>query len=363
MGHTVHVFEFLDQPPALAPVAVVFGDEPFLKQLALKQLRTMALPDDDSLAAQYDGTSAAWRDVADELATVSLFHPAGLQLVVVRDADDFVQTNRGRLEDYAAHPQKRSLLVLDVTKWASNTRLYKLVDKHGLQVECRAPTISRGAHKVVDQARIISWLVQWAERQHAAHLAKNAAALLIDMLGPEFGLLDQEIGRLVLYAGAHNRITEKLVREAGGGWRAKTAWEVIDAALSGNGPEALRQLDRLLQSGEQPPALFGPISWSLRRFAAATRVFQRAERHGKRLPLADALKQAGVSQWPADALSRAERHLKQLGRARAAQMHRWLLETDLALKGSHSSPEMARLALEHLLLRMDQHLAPHRAGA
>jgi DNA polymerase-3 subunit delta len=363
MGQTVHVFDFLDQPPTLSPVDVVFGDEPFLKQLALKRIRRIALPEDESLAAHFDGTTADWRDVSDELSTVSLFNPAGLRLAVVQDADVFVQTNRDRLEEYVEHPQKRGVLVLDVTKWASNTRLYKLVDKHGLQVECRAPTVPGGKQKVIDHSRIVSWVVQWAETHHAAQLAKNAAVVLLELIGPEFGLLDQEIGKLALYAGPTGKITENLVREVGGGWRAKTAWEVIDAALSGDGAEALRQLDRLLQSGEPPQALFGPISWSLRRFAAATRIYQRAERHGQRMRVPEALEQAGFFTWQRDAMQSAERQLKQLGRERAVHLNRWLLETDLALKGSHSSPDMARLALEHLLLRMDQHLAPHRSGA
>ncbi len=360
MAQTLYVLDFLDQPPAPAPVVAVFGDEPFLKQLAIRQIRRMAVPEDENLVAQFDGTTVAWREVSDELSTVSLFDPTGVRLVIVQDADDFVQQNRERLEAYVERPHRRGVLVLDVTKWASNTRLYKLVDRLGMQVECRVPTKGTGRQKEVDHARITSWLVEWARTRHGAHLAKNAAALMLQILGPEFGLLDQEVGRLVLYAGSSGKITEKLVREAGGGWRAKTAWEVIEAALSGDAPEALRQLDRLLQAGEQPQALFGPISWSLRRFAAATRIYQRAERRGQRTSLPDALAQAGFFTWQSGAIQTAERQLKQLGRQRAAQLYRWLLETDLALKGSHSSPEMARLTLEHLVLRMDQHLAPPR---
>ncbi len=133
---------------------------------------------------------------------------------------------------------------------------------------------------------------------------------------------------------------------------------MIDAALSGDSAEALQQLDRLLLSGEHPNALFGPISWSLRRFAAATRIFQRAERQGQRMRLPAALEQAGFFTWQQEAMRKAEQQLKQLGRHRAGQLNQWLLETDLALKGSHSSPDMARLALEHLILRLDKHLAP-----
>jgi len=35
-------------------------------------------------------------------------------------------------------------------------------------------------------------------------------------------------------------------------------------------------------------------------------------------------------------------------------LHRWLLETDLALKSSHSSPDRARYALEFLFMRMNR---------
>lgn len=363
MGQTLHVFDFLKQPPSPAPVEVLFGDEPFLKQLAVRRIQQQVWPDDEPLVARFDGTSVVWRDVHDELSTVSLFNPAGLRMAVVQDADDFVQKHRDRLEEYVEHPEKRSVLVLDVTKWASNTRLYKLVDKRALQIECRAPQIEQGRQKVVDQARLIEWLVAWAENQHAVHLAKNAAALLVEIIGPEFGLLDQEIAKLALYTGTHGKVTEKLVREVGGGWRAKTAWEVIDAALAGNSAEAFIQLDRLLQSGEVVPAIFGPVSWSLRRFAAATRIVQRAERRGRPVSLPAALEQAGFFKWPAQAMQTAERQIKQLGRERGAQLHRWLLETDLALKGSHSSPELSRLALEHLILRLDQGLSPRRGSA
>ena len=357
MGHTLHVFDYLDKPDLSAPVEVVFGDEPFLKQLALVQLRSAAIPDDDTPYTQFDGPTVSWRDVFDELCTISLFNPSGLRVAIVRDADDFVQQHRTRLEGYVEEPERRSVLILEVSKWAANTRLYKLVDKLGVQVECRAPQLSRGKQKVIDSKRMLDWVVGWAKRRHEVELQKNAAALLLELVGPEFGLLDQEMAKLALHADKHQKVSEKLVRNVAGGWRTKTTWELIDAAVSGDGAEAMQQLHRLLQSGEHPQALFGPLSWSLRRFAAATRLYQRAERRRQRMSLPDALEQAGFLKWQRETLQKAQQQLKQLGRDRASQLYRWLLETDLALKGSHSSPEMARLALEHLIMRMDARLA------
>jgi DNA polymerase-3 subunit delta len=60
-------------------------------------------------------------------------------------------------------------------------------------------------------------------------------------------------------------------------------------------------------------------------------------------------------------MERAERQLRQLGRERAARLYRWLLEADLALKGSHSAPHRARLVLEKLLVRMAKHFSPAAA--
>ena len=53
-------------------------------------------------------------------------------------------------------------------------------------------------------------------------------------------------------------------------------------------------------------------------------------------------------------MDKAERQIKQLGRHRAVALYRWLLETDLALKGTHSAPHRARFALEKLILRLSQ---------
>jgi len=363
MSHTIHAFDYLRAPDKHTPaaVSVMFGDEAFLKQLVTRQLRTNVLEDDDAPFATFAGDNVEWRDVADELSTVALFGGGGRRLAIVEDADDFVRDNRARLEDYVEKPRSNSVLVLEVTNWQSNTRLYKAVDQSGLQIECRAPQKAVGKRKVLDEGRLIKWLSSWASQRHDAKLLPVAGELLLELVGPEFGLLDQELAKLALFAERGGEITPEMVRDVVGGWRTQTIWELLDAACDGDTADALGQLDRLLQSGEHPVALFGQISWALRRFAAATRIYQHAERVGRKPSVRQALEQAGFRKWPKEAMERAERQLRQLGRERAARMHRWLLETDLALKGSHSAPHRARLALEKLLVRMAKHLSPAAA--
>ncbi len=352
MPNTIHAFDFLAKPPeAIPPVVVLFGNESFLKRLATSSLRRAIVGDDDAPFATLEGATAQWRDVIDELSTMSLFG-GERRLVILEAADKFVTNERGRLETYVEKPRPSGVLILEVDSWASNTKLYKAVDKIGLQIECRAPEKTVGKRKVPDEARLCKWLVAWSQQQHDAKLEAIAAEQLLELVGPEFGLLDQELAKLALFAGPGGKIDVQMVRDVVGGWRTQTIWELIDAAADGDAGEALKQLDRLLQAGEHPVALFGQISWSLRRFAAATRIYQDAERTKQRIPLREALIQAGIPHWNKKGLERAESQLKQLSRGRAGRIYQWLLETDLALKGSHSNPHRARFALEQLFLRM-----------
>jgi DNA polymerase-3 subunit delta len=362
MANTLHAFDFLAKPLAEIPaVVVLFGSEAFLKRLTAQHLRAAVLNDDDSPFSTFDGNSVEWRDIADELSTMSLFG-GGRRLAIVEQADSFVSKERSRLEDYAAKPKSNGVLILQVDSWAANTRLYKAIDKTGLQVDCRPPEKTSGKRKTLDESKLCKWLVDWTDQQHRAKLEATAADMLVEIIGPELGLLDQELSKLALFAGEAGKIDVQMVRDVVGGWKTNTIWELVDAAADGDSGEALRQLDRLLQAGEHPVALFGQIAWSLRRFAAATRIYQEAERGRRRLPLRDALIQAGIAHWNRKGLERAESQLKQLGRDRAGKLYQWLLETDLALKGSHSNPHRARFALEQLFLRMAKGLGKRKSS-
>ncbi len=210
----------------------------------------------------------------------------------------------------------------------------------------------------MDEGRLRKWIGQWAQRQHNIQLARGADEELLDLVGPELGLLDQELAKLALYTKENEKVSIEMVRNVVGGWRTKTTWELLDAALDGNAAEAISQLGRLLQAGEAPQAIFGAMAWSLRRFAAAAAAITEAEHVGRKISLSIALEQAGFKKWPQGALQKAERQLRQIGRERANQLYRRLLDLDLAMKGTHSPPERARWALEQLVLWLSKEANP-----
>jgi DNA polymerase III subunit delta len=366
VSHTTHAFDFLHSPATERPPNVVaaFGDDAFLKRLVLKELQQRVLGEDsDTPVASFDCAERApdWRDVADELATASLFGHGKPRLVILERADSFVSANRARLEDYVAKPAASGVLILDVDEWAANTRLYKALDQSGLQIDCRPPQ-KKGKSKDTDEGAIVRWIGTWAKSQHGLALAPDAAQHLLELTGPIFGLIDQNLAKLALLVPSGEKVSGEQVQEIVGGWRGKTIWDLVDAAVGGDAADALAQLDRLLHAGEHPLAIVGSLAWSLRRYAAATRMFQQAERTGRKLPLREALTQAGFRDWPLGSLAAAEKRLIQLGRKRGGRLYRWLLELDLALKGSHSADDRARWALEELILKMAK-LPAQSAGA
>jgi len=341
----LHAVDYLAKPEKHPPppVCVVFGDEPFLRRQSVLSLRAAVLGggDADFSYATFEGGKALWRDVLEELTTVAMFG-GGKRMVVVDEADDFVSRFRTQLEDYVAGPAAGGVLVLELRSFPANTRLYKAVAAEGLLIDGNCPSAGR----------LTRWLSTWAEQTHRIRLTQAAAGMLVEMVGPEMGLLDQELAKLALTGepgaqSAARKITPDVVARSVGGWRAKTAWEMIDAALAGNVREAMLQLDRLLAAGESPIGVLGQISASLRRLAAATRLVLQAESAGWRVALRGALEQAGIRPF---VLKKAEQQLCRLGRERGKQLYRWLLRADLDLKGASAVPP--RLILERLIVRL-----------
>ncbi|MDZ4819972.1 MAG: DNA polymerase III subunit delta [Planctomycetota bacterium] len=339
-----------DKHPAAA-VCVVYGDEPFLKRMVLDQLRTQIAPDDDadfSFSVKSGELIEQPREIFDELRTVALF--GGRRVVLIEGADKLVTDFRSKFEDYVDRPSSSGLLILEVKTWPATTRLYKAVDKTGLQIECKTPSISE----------LSKWIRTRCKKEHGVEFEPAALDRLLDIIGPDMGRLDSETAKLapLVFASAEKtggtaksggKITPELVDQHVGGWQTVKAWAMIDLALEGKTAAALKEFDRLVLSGEEPIALLAMTAGSMRKLAAATRWIEDAEASGRSLGLRQALELAGIPKWP-DAIQRAERQLMHLGRHRAGPLFRRVLEADLSLKGSHSAKNRTRLVMEELIL-------------
>lgn len=348
---TQHAFDVLANAKLPAPgMAVLFGDDRFLQLEVLHHLEQLWIGSDEAefAVSRLDGESAAWRDVSDCMATGSLFSSGGRRIVVVDSAADFVKDHRSSLEEMAQSSASGNTLVLLVDSWPANTRLFKLVEKSGLAVDCGPPTSARGKSKQIDEGRIVDWLIARAKDQYQLKLSKPAARQIVELAPCNFGLYDQQLAKLSCCGVDGQSITPEQIAQWLGGWKVNTVWQMVDAAADGEGQTALALLDQLLRAGEHPLALFGQISWSLRRYGEAVELLERRQREGQTAKLQDCLAPAGFRPWGGE-LQQAEARLKRMGRRRAQRMHRMLLKTDLALKGSHSHESRGRFVLERLI--------------
>lgn len=391
MAETIHVFDFLKRSSFAVPpgMAVIFGSERFLQKLAIRHLVACVTADSDPdyAATYFDSDNLSWPDVHDELATRSLFGGEAPKVVVIDHADKFVKEHRERLESYLNPPKVKAkakakaksksktgqdsktgtapgddidekspsqpvfqgLLVLIVDAWLSTTRLYKEVEKSGLQIKCDAPLQGRSKNR--DDKQVGQWLIERAKDNYQISLSTAGAQLVIDLTDGEFGRMDQELQKLTLYQEPDGKLPLETIKQAVGGWKTRTTWEAIDAAAEGDTARALELLDQLLRGGEHPLALFGQISSSLRKYSTATEIVYRQLRNGDRPNVAAALKEAGFPFW-GNELPLNENRLKRIGSKRASQISQWLLEADLALKRTHSKEELGRMVLENLFVRL-----------
>ena len=319
--------------PKLEPMYVVHGDEAFLKRLVLRAIRATALGEDgdESAFSVHSGDKAAFSEVWDELESAPFF--AAKRVIQVDGADPFVSKNRAVLErkvEADALP-RTGVLLFDVKSWPATTRLAKMMNADRVIV-CKAPA----AYKMP------SWCVEWATNRHQKQLPQQAAQLLVDLVGPDMGLLDQELIKLATYVGDRARITTEDVDKLVGNNREENTWQIFDLIGQGQVGPALRVVQRLLEQGEEPMRLIGAFASQLRKVAQAARLVT-----ANKMSIPMALTNAGVVPF---GMKTAEAQLRHFGRKRAAKLFDNLLGLQLDIRGN--SPLPSSMLLERFVIQL-----------
>ena len=314
------------------PVYVLVGDEPFLKRHILTVLRHRLLGAEDNPFgwSAFTGDKATWAAVHGDLATLPFL--GSCRVVAVDAADPFVTGARDKLETYFAAPAATGVLILDVKSWPATTRLAKMLPETATLV-CKSLTMQR----------LPAWCLQWCKSQHNKTLSAGAAKLLVDLVGADMGLLDQELNKLAVYAGEAKQIDTGDVDKLVGNNREEDVWRIFDLIGAGEMAEALKVLDRLLTQGEDPLRLLGAFSMKLRGMAQTYRLTTIGQ------SLSQAMDAAGMPAYPSIRQS-AERQMRHLGGRRLNRIYDWLLETNQGMKGGSQLPP--RTLMERLVIQL-----------
>lgn len=326
--------QFLDKSAKAKrqPVYALLGDEDFLKRRCRDAIISLTLGDaDPSFAVStYAGEGLDFSTVRNDLDTLPFLAPA--RVVVVEQADPFVTEHRPALEAYVQKPSKIGVLVLDVKSFPETTKLAKALPD-AAKLVCKAPP----PYKVAD------WAAGWSAAHHGKPLSADAAALLVELVGPQMGLLDQELEKLAASIGAKPRIDAEDVDALVGRSREANVFQILAKVGDGQPGAALKLLGEVLDEGQHPLMVLGALGSQLRKLATVGRLLNQG------LPPGEAMNAAGVGKWP-KAREEADRLLRHLGRGRLAQLPDWLVEIDLGLKGGNPLPP--RLQLERLIVKL-----------
>lgn len=261
----VYQFKTLMNKDKTFPVYVFFGDEEFFIHEALSAVKVNLLKGSDPCMAlvEFGGDEISGNVIFDELRTLPFFS-SKYKLVIIEEADDFVDKNRETLEKYLLAPASHANLVLVCDKWDKRTKLATLVDKVGVSIECK---------KLKDHL-LPNW-VHTHTKLYKKDITAKAAQRLVDDAGNNLAILDKHLEKLSIYLGEKVTIDEMDVDALVGVDRNRTVFELTDAVAQRNVTLALKILTQMLAHGEDSVRIISLLAWQTKRLWRAKQMLQQ----------------------------------------------------------------------------------------
>ncbi|UJS17448.1 MAG: DNA polymerase III subunit delta [Candidatus Jettenia sp.] len=253
------------------PIYVVFGDEEFFIRETLSSLKAHLLKDTDPTISlvEFKGDEVAGGIIFDELRTMPFFASRN-KVVIVEEADSFVEKNKQVLERYVQAPASHSQLILVCDKWDKRIKLATLVDKAGILVECK---------KLKDH-QLPNWIIT-RTKQYKKTVTTKAAQMVAENVGNNLAILDKHIEKLSIYLGDRTAIDEKDVEALVGIDRNRTIFELTDAVAQRNVTLALKTLSQMLIHGEDSVKIISLLAWQMKRLWRAKQMLNKGENESK----------------------------------------------------------------------------------
>ncbi|MHC4735310.1 MAG: DNA polymerase III subunit delta, partial [Planctomycetota bacterium] len=125
-------------------------------------------------------------------------------------------------------------------------------------------------------------LMQYTSDAHSKRLSKDAAELLVELVGDDLVRLYSEIDKLVLFADSEKTITTGYVEKLIGHNRIFGAFEVIDKCLAGNAGAAVERLRNMFASDRSTEfKVVGAFAFHFRRMFNAKVLLEKGVRQAE----------------------------------------------------------------------------------
>jgi len=242
--------------PNIFPIYIVEGEDKGLVDIEVEKIIEQLLePAQMELGLlKLRGDEAVLSDCLDELRTLPFL--ANRRVVVIKDAEDFISGNRELLEDYFDNPSPTGVLILTIKKLDTRTNLAKKLDKCGKLVTAEKTT----------RWTLPTLLIKYAEQSHNKKLDRQAAQMIVEIAGEDYGFLCREVDKLAAFADARKEIKSEDVQTLTGHNRLFNAFEIFDKALAGNIAAAMAKFREMLEKDKNfEYMVVGAFNFQVRR--------------------------------------------------------------------------------------------------
>lgn len=262
------------------------------------------------------------------------------QVVILRAAEALERMSEEKREaetqnlgDYLADPAPFTVLILETKELDQRTKFAKMLLEKMLVVAAELPEDPE------ERARTAAMLARQMARNWDSAIEEDAADELADLCNWDLGAMQNEIEKLVTYAGAGRPIRRADVEALVVSERKYSVWELADVLATRQRARAFTFLANVLQQGEPAPALIGAMAWMCRKLIEAqqlsphTSSYQAAARLGMRVATAEM----------------ALRHAKKIPRRQLVEGLRALYDADSSLKSGSTND---RAVLEFVVAQL-----------
>jgi len=311
----------------LAPLYLLFGDEPYLVERGVKKLLERAVDPgfrDFNLNVFY-GNECKGDEVFGAAQTLPMF--ADRRVVLVKKGGELSAGAMEILLSYLQDPSPGTCLILQAEKVDGRKKFFAEFKKRGEVVEFKRPYENQLGPYVRDEVRAAGKKIDGA-----------AAELLAYLVGNNLQELVSQIEKLCIYCGKNDLIGVADVKAIVSDTKVESVFEFTDALGAKDLAKALRMLTTLLQDGEAPLRVLGAVARHYRQ------LWQVRELLDRKVPSSELAKASGINPYFLKKVTDQARNY-QVGELKL--IFERMLELDLAFKsGGRSDALFERFVIQ-----------------
>lgn len=314
-----------------APVYLIFGEETYLVNEAVKLVRDKVLSEGaaDFNYDQFFADEADLSQVADTVEMLPMM--AERRLVVLKNTESLKDKDWDSLFHLLENPLDTACLVMVAEKVDKRKKFFKKTSDNGIVVELRRPF----------ENQLPAW-IDYIGHNHDLKFSPDARTMILQLVGQNLSEINNETMKLKQYLGDKTEATIDDVLKVVSHARVDSIFDLTNAIGRRDRSGALVYLAHLLENGQSE---VGALSLILRhvRILAALREGQSIGLTGAKLSAKVGIPNFFLKQYQEQAKKWDDRKITKTLNA--------LHKTDLALK---SSPVSSHIWLENFIVQTCQ---------